>query len=661
MPTVLISSIMYPMEQENRLHTRYEEIGRITAPEICALPGILDDMSLNGCKVHYSFPVVVDLENSITVDATKNYSTNPIFTQDVVQFVLPQNSFNPNIEMTKNLHGILFASVSVLVDEGDKSEFIPLLVGASRSGLMPAKVVYDNISPELLLHSFQPSNVMKVLAALIKSKDESTPYEVIAVADTDFVYDTFWSRSETVLENNYILPIYDNVNFVLNALDYLSGDSGLLSLRGKRQKDRFFADMEKKRKENMLDFHKKEYEIFEKIDQTKKNLNEITWKKNFEEREKFSSDELALIARTRQNLQSLMNDLRNIRTTMNDDLQEFSLKIKLLNIISVPFLIVLFLALRKVWRTRKYCTLRFSVNKEFCVVLSAALLFVAVGVLSVYRIQKSATDAFEDKKVFADLENNLAEADKLVLTAGDRKLEFLYKDGRWTLKDYPCLAVYQERLQRFLSVVANMTYYEKKSNRLENLSSFGLKPLSNDKNEGIQVQVASKDNVVADFYLGRYDIDIGRGGRAAYVRFGEKFQVWMVRADFVDVSVNPEDWSYASLWNLRFGRLKGFNKTNNLNRTMVLVKEMLNTRFLEQSDVLPEYERTASLLLYPESGDDVKISFMEKGDDVYVHYSFSEEMKNKNIEFFAQAAAKCYYKIETKQWDKIRDVLVSVR
>ena len=56
-----------PMEQENRLHTRYEEIGRITAPEICALPGILDDISLTGCKVHYSFPVVVDLENEYDV------------------------------------------------------------------------------------------------------------------------------------------------------------------------------------------------------------------------------------------------------------------------------------------------------------------------------------------------------------------------------------------------------------------------------------------------------------------------------------------------------------------------------------------------------------------------------------------------------------------
>ena len=55
------------LEQENRLHTRYEEIGRISAPEICALPGILDDISLNGCKVHYSFPVVVNLENEYDV------------------------------------------------------------------------------------------------------------------------------------------------------------------------------------------------------------------------------------------------------------------------------------------------------------------------------------------------------------------------------------------------------------------------------------------------------------------------------------------------------------------------------------------------------------------------------------------------------------------
>lgn len=55
------------MSEENRQHTRYEEIGRITCPEICALPGVLDDISSSGCKVHYSFPVVVDLETEYEV------------------------------------------------------------------------------------------------------------------------------------------------------------------------------------------------------------------------------------------------------------------------------------------------------------------------------------------------------------------------------------------------------------------------------------------------------------------------------------------------------------------------------------------------------------------------------------------------------------------
>ena len=55
------------MVEENRQNQRYEEIGRITAPEICALSGVLDDISLSGCKVHYSFPLTVDLDNEYEV------------------------------------------------------------------------------------------------------------------------------------------------------------------------------------------------------------------------------------------------------------------------------------------------------------------------------------------------------------------------------------------------------------------------------------------------------------------------------------------------------------------------------------------------------------------------------------------------------------------
>jgi hypothetical protein len=51
------------MKTENRVDIRYKEIGHVTAPELCALPGILDDISESGCKIHYAFPVVVELEN----------------------------------------------------------------------------------------------------------------------------------------------------------------------------------------------------------------------------------------------------------------------------------------------------------------------------------------------------------------------------------------------------------------------------------------------------------------------------------------------------------------------------------------------------------------------------------------------------------------------
>lgn len=51
------------MNEENRQDTRYVEIGRVIAPEICALNGILDDISLTGCKIHFPCILDVNLDN----------------------------------------------------------------------------------------------------------------------------------------------------------------------------------------------------------------------------------------------------------------------------------------------------------------------------------------------------------------------------------------------------------------------------------------------------------------------------------------------------------------------------------------------------------------------------------------------------------------------
>ena len=51
------------MGVESRKSKRFDDIGRIDAPELCPLAGVLDNISRGGCKVHYTFPVAVDLEN----------------------------------------------------------------------------------------------------------------------------------------------------------------------------------------------------------------------------------------------------------------------------------------------------------------------------------------------------------------------------------------------------------------------------------------------------------------------------------------------------------------------------------------------------------------------------------------------------------------------
>lgn len=52
---------------ENRQNIRYHEIGRVIAQDICALPGVLDNISSTGCKVHFPVPVAVNLENEYMI------------------------------------------------------------------------------------------------------------------------------------------------------------------------------------------------------------------------------------------------------------------------------------------------------------------------------------------------------------------------------------------------------------------------------------------------------------------------------------------------------------------------------------------------------------------------------------------------------------------
>ncbi len=658
---------------------RYSELGGKTlllldtaaeAPRIFSPDNIeFYPSNLNGLDKFWGFRfynelVVADLDNSITVDATKNYSTNPIFTQDVVQFVAPAASMNPDFPITKNLQRILFASASAVVPDGVKSAFLPLIKGGEQSGVLSSGVVYDGKNPGELLSMFKPDKKLKFLAALLIEKNKKDPFEVIVAADTDFIYDTFWSSSRTILEKNYVIPLYDNANFILNSLDYLAGDEILIELRGRTKKIRRFEGIENMRKENMRDFRIKENDIFNQLDKTKKALQEVIGKKEFEERNNFTSDELAVIAGTRQQLDSLRSKLANIRMNMHDNIMKTGMVIKFVNIYLVPFLILLLLlavGVKGLCR-RKILFGKTAFNREFKMMAVVTILLAAVGIVSFGLTMNDTNESYENRPVFDGLAAKLNDVERVVLKSAKGKLIFFKENGVWKLEENPCAVVYQERVKHFLAVLADMVYYERKSDKAEYLSRFGLAPSLSEGSQSVEVRLeGAKNKLMADFSVGHYDIDIGRGARAAYIRFADKFQVWMVKADLIDLSALAADWTYGSLWNLRFGRLSGFNRTSNLNRTMEMVKTLLNTGFVSASMGRPEGDNLLSLKLKVEDGRQIGIDFLQNKEHIYVRYLFPPENKSDYLGFFEQTAEKCYYEISKENFEKINNVAATVR
>jgi hypothetical protein len=547
---------------------------------------------------------------------------------------------------------------------GNNSLFLPLVKAGENSGLMSSGVVYEGKNPAELLGMFKPDNQLKFLAALLVGKNKDNPFQVIVVADTDFVYDTFWSMGRTILDNNYFIPIYDNANFILNSLDYLSSDRTLILLRGHSQKIRHFDDMENVRKQNLRDFRIKENDIFNQISLTKKALDEVYAKRTFEERETFTADELAVIASTRKNLDDLRIQLGDIRKEMHKNLEKMSLIIKMINIYAIPFLIIaglLVLSLFKNGRREKDDN-KLRLNKEFKLIGSISILLLVFGAISAYMLSINDIGKYENKPVFEDLKEKINNIDEIIFTSGKGKLEFYKESGIWKLKDEDCLVVYQERIKSLLVALAEAVYYEKKSDKVEHLSKFGLDPIEVEDSPNIRIELKGEGQNILGFNLGKYDIDIGRGGRAAYIKFDTEFQVWMIRADLIDMSLDASDWTYSTLWNLRFGRLRGFGNVQNANRIMEMVKQLLNTSFIQAQNNKPDAESVLKLKLDVEDYSKVDINFMEQKDgDIWLQYGVSDIREKSYMEFFNKTASKCYYKINKANFGKIRDVIATVR
>ena len=58
------------MHSEQRKDIRFDDIGRVDAPDICVFPGVLVDISMLGCKIRFPASVQIDIDIDYEIKVT---------------------------------------------------------------------------------------------------------------------------------------------------------------------------------------------------------------------------------------------------------------------------------------------------------------------------------------------------------------------------------------------------------------------------------------------------------------------------------------------------------------------------------------------------------------------------------------------------------------
>lgn len=635
------------------------EAVRIFAPSTDVLkPSDYDSLSDFWGIRYVSKAVVADFDNSTLIDASLDYRHNPEFTQDVIQFYLPRAAFNPQVPATRLLKKMLLTSGSVFVPVKEAPvDIVPLLTIGGNSQLFSADVVYKNVHPSYMLRNFKADDKLKLFSAYVKSRDPERPFEMIAVGDSDLLYDNFWMRHNTILGTSYAVPILDNANFVLNALDFLTGDNTLVPLRGKSGIDRPFAKVENIRRQALQNFKIQEVDIFSNIEKAKAGLEEITAKRRFEGRENFSVDELALIAKIRRQLDDERLKLLTIRTGLNQEIDKILGHVKFFNIYAVPLLI---LAVLLLLRLRRGVCLRLErprFNAPLLLVIGSGTLLLLAG-LAATRSARETTAPAEEKPLFAAFAEKINQIDTLTFRSRARELTLRRRGNLWEIEGQPHIMANQQRIARLLATLLSGRLLEQRTAKLENFDRFGLTPLSAEASQITELELSSGSKKLYGLEIGRYDIDLGRGRRGAYVKFPGSYEVWLSDLDLINLDLDWRNWSFSRLWDLHFGRFASINGSRDPAFLADMARLLLNTPFVAVAADMPApSEKLQTLRISAEDGSELELEIFRAQDKIYARYRFLKTAAENDLQIFAGYAKPVFYEIPENKWKEIADVI----
>ncbi len=269
---------------------------------------------------------------------------------------IPDAGLNDNEVITSHLTSLQLPASSALTYTAmtnNGTQWSPLIVSSKNASLVPAEHLDEETQIHALLDNFKSKNSYFTLAGRLSgtlpdffadTRDKPLdikPAEVIIVGDADMLRDDTWVRIMNTNKGTYLNRFSDNGAFALNALDYLTGAKDLISLRSRSQKKRYFTRIRDIQKQSESDYRAKEKEVEMDLERAVEQLRSLSKNENNSDSSLLGEGYRAGTSSLRDEIHSLQNELRVIRTALQAGIKTLSQQLIWLNVGVIPSLILM--------------------------------------------------------------------------------------------------------------------------------------------------------------------------------------------------------------------------------------------------------------------------------------------------------------------------------
>ncbi len=308
---------------------------------------------------------------------------------------LQPDQFNADDIITAKLGNLVFATSGILeIKRSEKTKVEPLVETTPGAMQIDAAQLRFLNDPTILLRQYRPGGKKLMLAARVSGRlntafpdgrpeskleqdqtDNATKEDgdsqakrakdaphraesvenvnLVVVADTDLLSDRFWVRVQNFLGSRILIPSAANGNFVINALESLTGSNDLISVRSRGRFARPFTKVAEIQQQAELRYRQKEQELLTRLRETENKLLELEDRKQGDEAVILSEEQQTEIEKFRLEKIRIRKDLRTVRHQLHKDIEGLASWMKFVNIGLMPILIGaggIFIALQRARR-----------------------------------------------------------------------------------------------------------------------------------------------------------------------------------------------------------------------------------------------------------------------------------------------------------------------